>query len=152
MRAARDRGECGSSTLFGVFVIGVLTLFTTTCVGIGGIVVAHRKAQSAADLGSLAAATALQQGRAPCAAGADVVRRNGGRLLGCRVRGESVLLRVDVATARILGRVRHTAASARAGPSGARVGPEWDGSGQQYVEQPDGARLVERAVAVAALG
>ncbi|MEP6815264.1 MAG: Rv3654c family TadE-like protein [Marmoricola sp.] len=118
MTRGKPRDADGSVTLFGVFVIGVLTLFTMACVGIAGIVVAHRRAQSAADLGSLAAASAIQRGRSPCAAGADVVRRDGGRLTGCRVRGETVTLRVEIATARIFGRVRHTEASARAGPLG----------------------------------
>lgn len=156
MRLAGCRAEAGSATVFGVFVIGVLTLFTAACAGIAGIVVAHRQAQSAADLGSLAAAVALQQGQAPCAAGADVVGRNGARLLDCRVQGETVLLRVDVATALINGWVRNTAASARAGPAGPGAGlaptePEPQ-SGQQHVEQPHGAGLVERRVVVAALG
>jgi secretion/DNA translocation related TadE-like protein len=115
VRRAR-RGADGSAALFGVFVIGVLTLFTMACVGVAGIVVAHRRAQGAADLGSLAAASALQQGKSPCAAGAAVVRRNGGRLTGCRVQGETVVLGVEVATVRIFGRVRHTGARARAGP------------------------------------
>lgn len=114
----RCRGDDGSATLFGVFVIGVLALFTLACVGIAGIVVAHRRAQSAADLGSLGAATAIQRGQPPCPTAADVVRRNGGRLTGCRVQGETVILQVEVSTVRIFGQVRRTAASARAGPVG----------------------------------
>lgn len=118
----RGRDDRGSVTLFGVFVIGVLTLVTLACVGVAGIVVAHRRAQGAADLAALAAATAIQHGRSPCAVAADVVGRNGGRLRGCRVQGETVLLRVDVATVRILGRVRLTQARARAGPVGQGAG------------------------------
>ena len=121
MSCCRD-DQRGSATLFGVFVIGVLTLFTLVCVGLAGIVVAHRRAQSAADLGSLGAATAIQRGRSPCPTAADVVRRNGGRLTGCRVQGETVTLGVDVATVRIFGWVRHTGAMARAGPVGSEVG------------------------------
>jgi secretion/DNA translocation related TadE-like protein len=112
------RGD-GSATLLGVFVIGVLALFATACVGIAGIVVAHRQAQSAADLGALGAASAIARGAAPCPAAADVVRRNGGRLVGCRVADRSVTVRVEVSTVRIFGEVRHTEAGARAGPVGA---------------------------------
>lgn len=122
MRCGRHRDDDGSATLFGVFVIGVLTVFTMVCVGIAGIVIAHRRAQSGADLGSLGAATAIQRSQAPCPAAADVVRRNGGRLISCRVQGETVTLRVEVTTVRIFGKVRHTAASARAGPVGTDVG------------------------------
>lgn len=122
MNGQGPRGEDGSITLFGVFVIGVLTLFTMACVGVAGIVVAHRRAQSAADLGALGAATAIQRARAPCPAAAEVVGRNGGRLVGCRVQGETVTLRVEVSTVRIFGQVRDTAASARAGPVGPSAG------------------------------
>ncbi|MDQ6641361.1 MAG: flp pilus-assembly TadE/G-like family protein, partial [Actinomycetota bacterium] len=82
------------------------------------------RAQSAADLGSLGAATAIQRGRSPCPVATDVVRRNGGRLTGCRVQGETVTLRVDVSAVRIFGRVRHAEASARAGPVGSGVALE----------------------------
>lgn len=124
-RAIRSRSprDAGGATLFGVFVLGVLASFTTACVGIDAIVVAHRKAQSAADLGSLGAATAIQRGQAACPAATDVVRRNGGRLVRCRVQGETVTLRVEVTTLRILGSARHTEADARAGPVGPSVGP-----------------------------
>ncbi len=117
------RGEQGSATVLGITVLGLLTVFALTCAGVAGIVVTHRKAQAAADLGSLAAATAIQAGRAPCAAAAVLARRNGGRLVGCAVRGEVVTVRVEAATPRLLGVVRHTSASARAGPVWSGDGP-----------------------------
>jgi secretion/DNA translocation related TadE-like protein len=116
------KDERGSAAVFGIAALGLLTAFAMTCGGIAGIVVTHRQAQAAADLGSLAAATAIQHGRPPCAAASEVSRRNGGRLVGCSVRGEVVTVRVEASTPPLLGLVRHTRASARAGPV-------WSGSG-----------------------
>lgn len=103
-------------TVLGIAMTGLLLTFTLACAGVAGIVVAHRRAQAAADLGSLAGATAIQRGHAPCPAAAEVARRNGGRLVGCAVLGEVVTIRVEAATPRLLGAVHHTRASARAGP------------------------------------
>ena len=116
------RNERGSATVLGVATIGLLTVVALAGAGIAGIVVTHRRAQAAADLGSLAAASAIQRGRLPCAAAAEVTRRNGARLVECTVIGEVVTVRVEAATPPLLGVVRHTRASARAGPV-------WTGSG-----------------------
>ncbi len=120
-----DEDERGSAAVFGIAALGLLTAFAMTCAGIAGILVTHRRAQAAADLGSLAAATAIQRGRPPCAAASEVTRRNGGRLVGCSVRREVVTVLVESSTPPLLGLVRHTRASARAGPvlSGAGLVP-----------------------------
>ena len=118
----RRRGERGSATVLGIATTGLLLTFSLACAGVAGIVVAHRRAQAAADLGALAAATAIQRGHAPCAAAAGLARRNGGRLVGCTVQGDVVTVRVEAATPSLLGAVRHTRASARAGPV-------WTGAG-----------------------
>ena len=52
--------------MLGIALTGLLLTFSVACVGVAGIVVAHRRAQAAADLGSLAGATAIQHGHAPC--------------------------------------------------------------------------------------
>jgi secretion/DNA translocation related TadE-like protein len=111
-----DRGEQGSVTVVGISMLGLLLVATAVYAGIGGVVVAHRQAQSAADLGSLAAATAIQRGLAACPSASEVARRNSARLVSCHVRGEVVTVQVEVTTGRILGSARRTRASARAGP------------------------------------
>lgn len=117
--------ESGSATVLGLSMIGLVLTFSLACAGIGGLFVAHRQAQGAADLGSLAGATAIQRGQSACVAAARIARRNEAVLTRCAVQGEVVTVCVTVATAPILGRVRHTEASARAGPvtDGERVHP-----------------------------
>jgi secretion/DNA translocation related TadE-like protein len=109
----------------GLAMIGLVLTVALTCAAVGGLFVAHRQAQGAADLGSLAGATAAQRGQPACAAAARIARRNGAVLTRCAVQGEVVTVRVVVASAPLLGRVRRTEASARAGPAtaGVRVRP-----------------------------
>jgi secretion/DNA translocation related TadE-like protein len=125
-RCGRPAGaEAGSATVAGLTMLGLVVAFALTCAGVAGLFVAHRQAQSAADLGSLAGATAVQRGQPACAAAARIARRNGAVLTRCAVQGEVVTVRVAVASAPLLGRVRHTDASARAGPvtAGGEVRP-----------------------------
>jgi secretion/DNA translocation related TadE-like protein len=112
----RRASEAGSATVLGVQVIGMLAILTLVCVAVAAVVLAHRRAQAAADLGSLAGAAALQRGDPACAAASDVARRNYGVLRSCLVLGETVTVRVEVTTPPLLGQVRHTVAVARAGP------------------------------------
>ena len=65
------RGERGSATVFGIATTGLLLTFSVACAGVAGIVVAHRRAQAAADLGSLAAATAIHDASSQAAGEAD---------------------------------------------------------------------------------
>ena len=79
---------------------------------------ARGRAQSAADLGALAGATALRDAAGPeaCAAAAEVVRRNGARLADCADEGSGVV-RVRVVVRAAAG---DATAGARAGPSSVR--------------------------------
>jgi secretion/DNA translocation related TadE-like protein len=79
---------------------------------------ARAAAQSAADLGAISGAAALQHGFDPCGTAREAVARNAGVVTWCRVEDGGI---VGLAVARatgdlpgLLGRV--AAASARAGP------------------------------------
>ena len=142
--------------MFGVAMTGLLLTFSLACAGVAGIVVAHRRAQAAADLGSLAGATAIQHGHAPCPAAADVALRNGGRLVGCTVAGRGGDdPRGGRDTAAAGCGAPH--AGIRAGGAGldGRAGAAMTRSfrrrPEEHVQESDRAGLVERVVAVAAL-
>ncbi|WP_372729889.1 Rv3654c family TadE-like protein, partial [Nocardioides sp.] len=62
----------------------------------GGLVRAHRSAQSAADLTALAAAGALRDGAPPCEVGASIAEANDARLTECAVAGREVSVVVVV--------------------------------------------------------
>lgn len=114
-RPAR-RDERGAAVVVGVGVIAVLVLVAMVGVGVVGIVLAHRRAQTAADLGSLAGAAALQRGADPCMAAGMVVGRQHATVTRCVVDGTSVTLAtaVDLPTSLGGGAVL---ARARAGPA-----------------------------------
>ncbi|NPC98272.1 Rv3654c family TadE-like protein [Nocardioides sp. zg-DK7169] len=92
-----SRGERGGATVLAVALTGLLLLLGVALALVAGVVVAHRQAQSAADLAALGAAGALVDGRDPCTAGSAVAAANGARLVGCAVQGRTVLVRVQVA-------------------------------------------------------
>ena len=122
MSGHRRGPESGSATVVGIAMLGLVLTVALACAGVGALFVAHRQAQAAADLGALAGATAIQRGQPACPEAARIALRNRAALTGCTVRGELVTVRVSVATMPLLGRVRHTEASARAGPATADGG------------------------------
>ncbi|CAI9400885.1 Rv3654c family TadE-like protein [Nocardioides sp. T2.26MG-1] len=113
----RDRDARGSASLFVVSCLAVLLLVGAALGVVAAMVRAHRSAQSAADLAALAAATALAQGRDPCAAGAGTAAANGARLTWCEVAGLEATVRVEVSGPHWLGQAADLAAEARAGPA-----------------------------------
>jgi secretion/DNA translocation related TadE-like protein len=96
---------------------GVLLLVGAALGVVQAMVVAHRRAQSAADLAALAGASAVAHGREPCAAAGTVAGLNGGRLVGCEVSAGDVRVEVVVAGPRWLGQQGDLTAEARAGPA-----------------------------------
>lgn len=110
------RGEAGSSTLFAVSCLAVLLLLGAALGVVAAMVSAHRVAQSAADLGALAAADAIGTTGDPCGVGAETVSKNGARLVDCAVAGQDVTVRVLVSGPRWLGQTGDLLAEARAGP------------------------------------
>ncbi|MFF1557798.1 Rv3654c family TadE-like protein [Streptomyces sp. NPDC058279] len=117
---SRDRG---SATVWAALVTTVLGAVFGGVLMLGQAVVARHRAAAAADLASLAAATAWAHGpEVACGAAARVARAQGATLAGCRLRGEVV----DV-EARVPMGPFAPSATARAGPPlrpvTARAGP-----------------------------
>lgn len=109
--------ERGSATPFAIACLGLLVLLAAALGVVSAMVHAQRRAQSAADLGALAAAQALAGGRDGCEIGSRVAGANGAALTSCQVAGREVRLRVEVTGPRWLGQTGDLTAEARAGPS-----------------------------------
>ncbi|MFG2047587.1 Rv3654c family TadE-like protein [Micromonospora sp. NPDC048935] len=107
----------GGATVL-VLAIGlVFVLFGMFGAAIAAAGMAGQRAMVAADLGALAgAAKALDGDTMVCASAADIVGRNTGRLVGCRVDGLDVLVTVEVAFTPLPGLTRVATSTARAGP------------------------------------
>lgn len=113
----RCRGdEHGAASVLALALVAVLVLAAVAAAGAVGIVLAHRRAQSAADLAALAAAQALQRGEDPCAAAGTIAQAHRTRLTSCGMDGEIVVVTASVELPPVLG---GSAASgrARAGPA-----------------------------------
>ncbi|MFI5829714.1 Rv3654c family TadE-like protein [Streptomyces sp. NPDC051578] len=83
---SRDRG---SATVWAAVVTTVLGAVFGGVLLLGQVVVARHRAAAAADLASLAAATAWTHGpEAACGTAARVARAQGAALTQCRLRGE----------------------------------------------------------------
>lgn len=92
---------------------GATTTMVAALALLGSGLLSQARAETAADLASLAAADALAVAApAPCTVAAEVASRNGARLTDCTIQGQDVLLRVTVDAAPLppLG------ARSRAGP------------------------------------
>lgn len=109
-------GERGSASVLVVSHLAVLLVLGCALAAVGGLVVAHRQAQSAADLAALTGATAVSQGGSGCAAAARAAVENGARLSSCHGRGREVRVRVEVDGPAWFGRSPVLRAQARAGP------------------------------------
>lgn len=110
------RDEHGAATVVATALLGVLLLCGAGLGVVAAVVVAHRQAQSAADLAALAGAQAVRAGGSGCAAAGDVAAANRARLAACVVEAEDVLVRVEVAGPHWLGLAVDPVAEARAGP------------------------------------
>ena len=111
------RSERGAATLLAVSFLGVLLLVGSALAVVGGLVVAHRTAQSAADLAALAGAAAIVDGVDPCPAAARLAADNGARLQRCTVVSREVTVEVTVPGPRWLGQSHDLTAQGRAGPA-----------------------------------
>jgi len=110
-------GDRGAVTPFLVACVGLLVLLGAALGVVAALVVAHRAAQSAADLAALAGARAAADGGDGCVAATEVAGANAARLVGCVVDGADVRVRVQVAGPRWLGQEADLWAEARAGPA-----------------------------------
>jgi len=106
--------ERGSASLYGVALMAVLLTVCQALAWVGGVVVAHRRAQSAADLAALAGAA--HPGSA-CGAADSVARSNGAEVIACREESADVWLEVRVRAPALAGRQPTVTARAHAGPA-----------------------------------
>lgn len=111
----RRRDERGVAVVVAIGVIAVLVLVAAVGAGVVALVVAHRRAQVAADLAALAGAAALQRGADPCAAAEGIAGRQDALLTGCVVEGSDVVVATAVRVDPALGGTE-LPARARAGP------------------------------------
>lgn len=113
MRSAAHE-ERGSATVYAVALMAVVLSVAAALAWAGGAVVAHRRAQAAADLAALAGASHPESG---CARAEAVADANGASLLHCRAAGGHVWVMVEVIGPQMVGRVPRLAARAHAGPA-----------------------------------
>jgi secretion/DNA translocation related TadE-like protein len=113
----RARGEGGAATLLVLTMSGVVLLLGAALAVVAAMVVAHRSAQSAADLAALAGARGVALGSAGCAAAARVAVADHARLTDCVVTGRVVEVVVEVAGPHWLGQEADLKARSRAGPA-----------------------------------
>ncbi len=146
------RAERGSGTVLGLAVIAVAIILTMTVASLARVTAARGSAQTGADLAALAAAERLHATGSPgaaCELAARVAGAHEVRLESCAVQGQVV----QVHTSRSAGPGLTARAMARAGSAPLPVGHRGSGAGgDEEVEHGDGAGLVQRGVAVAALG
>ena len=113
------RGEGGGATVLVVAMAGVLMFVMVGLAAAGGLVTAQRRAQAAADLAALAAASALADVSGPtdaCAAAERVAGRNAAVLDACAPDGRAIRVTVSVAGPDVPWREVRVTAEARAGP------------------------------------
>lgn len=111
------RDQQGSATVLVVAVSGVVLLVGAALGVVVALVVAHRVAQSGADLAALAGAQAAGRGSDGCSAAGEVAVANRVRLTGCRAHGRVVEVTVSASGPRWLGQTADLSAIARAGPA-----------------------------------
>lgn len=115
--------ERGSSSVYVLAAGAVVLLAGTAAAAVGSAMVARHRAEAAADLGALAAASSATLGAGPaCSVATDVVRANGARLVGCRLIGADALVTVTVVPAGPAAAWGQARAAARAGPAPESVG------------------------------
>ncbi len=109
-------GSRGAATVLGVAMAGLLLLLGVALAELTAVVVAHRRAQAAADLAAVAGASSPTD---PCAAAERVAAANGALLAACTPEGPraGVLVAVQVDSPPGLSRVLRIQGHARAGPA-----------------------------------
>lgn len=118
----RERGELGdergAATVVAAICLVALVSITAGGAYVAAAVVARHRAQAAADLAALTAATVLVRGaEVACGQATDVAARMGAHVAGCTIDELDVVVAVEVNVH--LGRfaVGPALASARAGPA-----------------------------------
>ncbi|GAA3961392.1 hypothetical protein GCM10023085_49780 [Actinomadura viridis] len=103
-----------------VAFMALVWLVGGVAMSVGAVRAARHRADAAADLAALGAAARVSQGaEAACRVAAEIVAESGGRLAGCRLRGEIVEVSVALALEAPLEAGEFEIVSrARAGPAG----------------------------------
>lgn len=106
----------GAATVWTAGVVAALAILTVWLLWFASAVVTRHRAESAADLAALAAATKAVAGeRAACDEARWVAGRMGVELRSCRLSGWDALVEVVAAPPGVLSRLRPAVARARAG-------------------------------------
>ena len=124
MSAARSRAagrEDGFAVPAAIGIGGVLVALALAGTAGGQVLVAQRRAATAADLTALAGAVAVQQGRDPCGAARRLAALDLARVTSCRVAGDEVGVTTAVGLT-LAGRAYTVRARAKAGPRAASAG------------------------------
>jgi secretion/DNA translocation related TadE-like protein len=117
-RRFRPANERGSATLVGAVAIAGLLACTIGGLQLGSAVVARHRAQAAADLAALSAASAIAAGMSAACGRAGQVARTMRTTLGeCRVDGLDVVVGVDAPVVLARWGFGPAHAAARAGPA-----------------------------------
>lgn len=111
--------ERGAGTVFVLALVAVVLTVAMAVAACAGLLVAHRQAQSAADLAALAGAVAAGRGGDACAAAGEVAALNAARLASCEVDGPRVRVRAGVGGPTWAGFGRELVGEAVAGPDDA---------------------------------
>ncbi|MBE7325436.1 flp pilus-assembly TadE/G-like family protein [Nocardioides sp. Y6] len=119
-RRSSDRCERGAGSVLTLALVAVLLTVTLAVAACGGLLSAHRQAQSAADLAALAGAVEAARGGDGCAAAARVAELNGARSVRCSVEGTEVRVVTGVRGPRWAGFRAELVGEAVAGPRGQR--------------------------------
>lgn len=114
----RRRDDEGAATVWAAGLLLLVTFVALALAGVGGVLVAHRQAQAAADLAALGGAGALQEGGEACAVAAAIAARNGAQLLECREEGVEIVVTAQVTADGIPAGPWRLVGRARAGPVG----------------------------------
>src|SRR5215813_7297224 len=117
MMRPRHRGsDRGSATVWLVGASAALATFSLVVVYATGAVLARHRAQAAADLGALAAATrALAGASTACSDAAAVVVANGAAIVSCRIDGVDAIVTTTVKVRGAPPGIGAATATARAG-------------------------------------
>ena len=110
----RPEGGAVSTAAVGVAIL--LVVVAGGAVELGGALRAKHAAASAADLAALAASRAVESGRDACEAAEDVARRNGARVVTCRLDAAVATITTEVRAPRWWGRGWTSQQTSRAAP------------------------------------
>ncbi|MDV7242775.1 MULTISPECIES: Rv3654c family TadE-like protein [Rhodococcus] len=112
------RDECGSATVLACFGLAALVVITATLLHLGSAVSVRHRAQSAADLGALAAGVGLARGsESACAVARAVAERMHAEVVDCTVDDWDVVVTVTAPMLLSSLGIRDARAVARAGPA-----------------------------------